>query len=649
MSSSDLFDSGVGKGWSLNNKDEPFPDPFMDYASTVMPENIRDALRFCEFIFNTNSMVREAARRIVAYFITDIDVTGVGTKELGSSEKDKYLSFLNDGLKIKSILHTVGLDFLCYGNTFSSLIPPFKRYLSCPRCFFEAPLSEIMSNKNYSFKWTMPEFHVVCPNPDCKYTGKWHRVDRRLTDEKLITVKNWSPFDMEIRYDLVTNRKDYIWRIPEDYRMQIRRGDPQVLANVPWEVVEAVKSNGFMLFDNDVVFHMSEPTMSGVRSRGWGISRTLVNFRQAWYCQVLHRYNEAIALDYVIPFRLLTPDVGGSGATEASDPILNLDLGGMRGEVNALLRKRRRDPASIHFLSHPIKYQMLGGEANQLAPHELLNQGIDTLLNGMGIPAELYKGTLSLQSMLPAIRLFQASFSYLVHYLNDFLSFVVSRTAVNMGWEPATAKLLPPTITDDMNNIMARLQLMQANQVSQTTGLRGMGLDFREETKQILQEEKYKQEQQAKMQEEMESAAMMDQLLVPPQQQMMMAAQQGAQGGTVDPSQAGAQQAPQAPTAPGAPQQGGAATMAAQGMNMAMPTGPNQKVTPQDMMAKAQEIASNMLSMPEAQRQSEMTKLKGQDPLVHSAVKQTIDNIRQQARTAGGQMVMQQQFGGGGQ
>jgi len=63
MASGDLFDSTIGKNWSLNRGDEPFPDPFMDYASTVMPENIRDALRFCEFTFHVNSMIREAARR----------------------------------------------------------------------------------------------------------------------------------------------------------------------------------------------------------------------------------------------------------------------------------------------------------------------------------------------------------------------------------------------------------------------------------------------------------------------------------------------------------------------------------------------------------------------------------------------------------
>jgi hypothetical protein len=72
---------------------------------------------------------------------------------------------------------------------------------------------------------------------------------------------------------------------------------------------------------------------------------------------------------------------------------------------------------------------------------------------------------------------------------------------------------------------------------------------------------------------------------------------------------------------------------------------PNQKITPQELQAQAEAKASELLSVPEAQRQSEMTKLKSQNPTLHAAVKQTIENIRQQARTAGGQAVMQQQFG----
>lgn len=961
---SSLFETGIGTNWGMNRPGgNHFPDPFCDYASTVMPSNIRDALRFCEFVFHTNSMVREAARRVLSYFITDVEVRPKDiTKKLGQDEKDKYDSFLGATLDIKRVLHEVGLDFLCfhgdtravtrdgvfklrdlagktadvlskdgvyrpaqfksfgrqelleveftdgrkvlatpehqwivknhsgkvvdlptadllpghriprtvaprpekndefhegvrhgfvfgdgslynggaqaaanfygpkdaamlryfegcgsapreypdqglvkihglparykqlppngssasywygfvcgflaadgtvdtygcavltqkaratldavveqlprvgmaagpvrvqrrtvdlskvngspsavydstihfvtllkrfmqaddflipahrenfeknykptrygeyvavrgvrstgvvdevfccvemashsfvienavltrncYGNSFTSLIVPFRRHLVCPKCYLDVPLREMLANKEaWNFKWQMPKFHATCQNPRCSYSGPFHRVDRRTAQEKDLVVHRWPVYEMEIRYDPIRSSREYVWRIPEDYRAQVRRGDPQILEGAPWEVIEAVEKNGFLLFEKGAVYHMYEPTLCGVRHRGWGISRTLVNFRHAWYTQVLHRYNEAIALDYIVPMRVVTPAPQQSANPEAGDPLLSMDLGGLRGEFNQMIARHRQDPATWHFLGSPINYQILGGEANQLAPSELLDQGISMLLNGFGMPAELYKGTLSLQAMLPAIRLFQSSWTYLVHSLNGFIAWLMGSTADAMGWEPATGRLMPPTQVDDVQNIMAKLQLMQAQQISQTTALRGLDLDFKEETRNILEEEKFKQEEQGKIQEEMETAALMDQM-----------AQGQVAGGPMQPVPGQAPGEGGMPAgrggAPADPNAQGAATTAAQGMQMAMPPLPNQQTTMEEMQAIAEQWANYLLTMPEAQRQSEMTKLKGKHPALHSLVKTTIENIRQQAQTAGGQAVMQQQFGG---
>ena len=637
---SDYSEGALGRGWSLNSRgEEPFPDPFMDYASTVMPENIRDALRYCEFIFNSNSMIREAARRVISYFITDIEVKGIGDKDIGDDERGKYESFLNETLDIRTILHSVCLDFLCYGNSFTTLVVPFRRYLSCPKCFLDVPLKQVINDSSYSFKWKMPDFSANCPK--CKYTGVWKRTDRRTNEPEEVRIRRWPAVEMEIRYDPVRDNRDYLWRIPEDYRLQVRRGDPQILETVPWEIVEAIAANGFLLFDKGAIYHMYEPTLSGVRARGWGISRTLVNFRHAWYCQVLHRYNEAIALDYVIPFRVISPQPQSSSLPEAGDPLMNMDLGGLRGQVQGMLRKHRRDPAAWHFLSTPIQYQALGGEAKNLAPTDLLEAGINNLLNGFGMPAELYRGTLSLQAALPAIRLFESSWYYLVHCMNGFLRKTTQDIGDAFGWEPAVCKLIKPSILDDVQLIMSKMQLMQSQQVSQTGVLRSLGLNFKDEQRQIMQEQRFTQEEQAKMQEDMDQSSLMEQMAPPVTDQLAQQGQQGAEG-----------QAPPGPGQPPAPGQGGGqappqgpAGMAAQGMSLATPTSPNQKVTPQDLQAKAQTLADQFLAMPESQRQSEMTKLKSQDPVIHSLVKQTIGNIRQQAQTAGARSIMQQQYG----
>ena len=143
---------------------------------------------------------------------------------------------------------------------------------------------------------------------------------------------------MEILYDQLTCDTSYIWKIPEDYRQDVRRGKLFHLERANWEVIQAVKNNKVLQFDPDVIYHMKDEALAGIRNKGWGISKVLSNFGQAWYVQVLHRYNEAIALDYVIPFRVIMP-AAKSGAADpaAQDPVLGANMGNFVSRVNRML------------------------------------------------------------------------------------------------------------------------------------------------------------------------------------------------------------------------------------------------------------------------------------------------------------------------
>jgi hypothetical protein len=88
-----------------------------------------------------------------------------------------------------------------------------------------------------------------------------------------------------------------------------------------------------------------------------------------------------------------------------------------------------------------VQYQALGGDATQLAPRDLLDQGLEVLLNNVGVPVELYKGSLQIQSAPAALRLFESSWSHLVHNLNGYISFVMRRLGQLLNWEKAEARL----------------------------------------------------------------------------------------------------------------------------------------------------------------------------------------------------------------
>lgn len=597
-----------------------FPDPYMDLASLAMPETMHYALRWCEFILMRNGTYRKAIHRVLSYFITDIEMM-----DASDEEKDKYEDFLRDTLGIYNILNKVGLDFLCYGNAFISVIMPFRRWLYCPKCFYEAPLREIYNNSRFAFKWTNYEFHAKCVN--CSYCGVWGRQDRRETNEKELVIKCWNPHDIDIVYHSITGRKQYKWKIPEEDRRSIREGKLIDLENTAWHIIETVKNNKDLLFDKDAIFHLCEEPLAGIRSRGWGLSHVLVNFGQAWYVQILRRFNEALALDYVMPFRVISPAAPGGSDPSLKDPLLNSHLGGFVGKVNQIIRQHRRDPATWHVSPFPLQYQALGGDATQLAPKELLDQAMEVLLNDIGVPAELYRGSLQVQTAPAALRLFESTWTPLIHNLNSLLRYIVSRVAHLLGWKPVKIKLMRVTHADDLNRQMAKLQLMMGKQISPSTGLKSIGVEYKEEIRKIMEDQKAEAEATADMQEDLDRMGMMDMM------------QQGQAAPGAQPSMPGD------PNAAQGQQPAGAMPGVAQSVAANLPTGPNVKITPQELLGRAQTIAQQIMGLPESQKDSELINLKKADPLLHSVVSSRIDDMRRQARNVGGSMVLAQQFG----
>lgn len=620
--------SGAGWGQTLNSTQ--FPDPFCDYASLVMPEANSSALRWCEYVFMAMPTYREATRRLLSYFITDVEL-----REGSDDVKENWKKYLEETLDIRNLLHVVGMDLLAYGNSFTSVIPTFTRYLMCPKCRqLEAPLREIMQAGVFQFSWSNFEFHARCPK--CRYQGTWLYNDRPAGGHQGFRIRRWSPHDIEILNDEWTHDVDYIWKIPEDYRRQVREGKPLTLENAPRQVIQAVKNNNHLLLEKDFIYHMREQPPAGIVNRGWGISRVLTNFRQAWYVQVLHRYNEAIALDYVIPFRLITPVPGDKSS--GADMLLNANAGGMMAQVRAMIQRRSRDPVAWHTLPFPVEYKAIGGDAKALCPADLLNQGTETLLNAIGVPAELYRGSLTVQALPAALRLFEASNASIQHNLNGFLRFVTRKSAGMLRWDPVVARLMRVTHADDANRQLNKLQMAASGQVSQSTALKTVGLDYKDEVRQMSDDQRFQAEEMAELQQEMDQAAQMKQMAMgqPGGAPGQPGAPGGAPGGGGAPAPGGGGGAPVDPNQPG---------MAGQSILAGLPQGPNQQITPEEQLTRAVYMADQLLGMPESQKDSELGKLKNIDPNLHAIVRAQMDDKRRQARLQGGNQVMAQTYG----
>ena len=75
--------------------------------------------------------------------------------------------------------------------------------------------------------------------------------------------------------------------------------------------------------NSDAIYHMHAETLAGLPIKGWAIPPIMPNFRLAYYIQLLRRYDEAIALDFIVPFRILFPDQGGP---QGQDPLQTMNM-----------------------------------------------------------------------------------------------------------------------------------------------------------------------------------------------------------------------------------------------------------------------------------------------------------------------------------
>ena len=610
----------------LNRFSSAFPDPYLDYASTQMPRSLYDVFRWAEYVWLTYDTYRMAAQRVVRYFLTSVELT-----DASDDEKQKYEEFLNGQLKIMDVLAQCGDDYMAYGNSIVSLRVPFRRYLRCPKCRIEQPIDRI------NYDWTDWKFHGRCPSPKCTYSGEFQRIDRRSVEQDKLRIKRWSPHEIKLLYHPVSDETIYYWDIPPWFRGEITKGTKFYLEDTPWEIIEAIRDKNLFRFHPGVLHHMAEHTLVGVRCFGWGIPRIMGSFKQAWYLQVLKRYNEAIALDYIVPFRVLTP---APGTSREADPILHMNLPRFQSQVLAMFRQHRRDPASIHALPFPVQMQMLGADGKSLAPIELIDKGTDELLNGQGFPAELYRGTLQVQAMPTALRLFERTWVHMVTSMNELLLWLCDKVSDLMNWENMKARLQPVTYADDLERKQIQLQLAAGQQISRQTAWAPFNINFREEIKRLFEEEQYAQDQMAKFQE----AQAQKQQLQGVMTQGAMGSVPGMMPGAMMPGGAPPGAMPPGGAPPGAMPPGGAPVGGIPAGAAPMSAG---QVTPEDLMMQAEQIAQQMLSMPYEMRRSELLKIKKSNETLHALVVSKMEQIRQQARTQGGYQMLQQTLGTG--
>lgn len=610
--------SGGGNSGSSN---VGFPLPWLDYASTAIPNSLTLVLRWAEYLWMSQGTYRQACQRTVRYFITDLQIT-----DIEDDKAEDVKDILEHFVKIRSFLCEAGDAFICYGNVFLVRHIPFKRYLSC-RCGCLVPFDE--AEEQGLYKWEGYQFlksEKGCPT--CKAKGNtehekdpWHIHDSQSKDPKDVRLLLLNPHELEIAYHPYTKAKKFFWNIPTYITGGIQNGVPIMLRETPEEIIEACKTTKRLELDSSAIFHAAEPAPCGFYTGGWGLPRVISNFRLAFHYQVLNRFDQAIAMDYINGMRVISPEVGTSNGNGAGDPLLALGGSAFRSAVTSMVTTHRKDPATWQVSGFPLKYQLFGGEGQALSPKDLMKLKLDEWLDATGVPAELYHGTLTVQAAPMALRIFENAWPEITALYNNILEWITSYLVEVMEAPKFRVELLKPRLVDDLERRGLLLQLMGGNQISPQTALQTLGItNPRDEVRRSFEWQQIAAEEEAKFQEHMDQLAESQQIKQQWQQKSQTALG-GPGGAPMDPGMAGG--AGGAPGGPGgAPAPGAGATD-----------------SPEAMAGEADRIAQQLLQGDPASRRRTLLDLKKTNSSLWAVVKGKLQDYEQQAKSTGVQML----------
>ena len=603
--------------WGDKSGLSSFANPFATYSNNIYPKSVLEVFQWAEWLLTRHGVYAQAIKKSVCYFLSDIELSG---KEVGRRQRRAYSKMLVEDFGLLSKMATISVDFLGLGNSFTSVVLPIERQLICPECATMRPLKNIDEN---AYKFQDWQFTGTCPV--CRKSVVFIRndaVDKAAGD--ILSIVRWPPQDMIVSWCPVSDLYEYRYKIPQELAAKITSGDPMILRGLPWEFVEAVQKGEEVKMNPETFKHIKCETISTMshRLKGWGLPLFMCNFPQVVQLQILERFNEAIAMDYIVPMRMLTPDKTAGGM----DPLQTFGMNNFMGAVHNMIKEHKLDPTTWHTLPSPVAYHVIGGEAKNLAPVELIDRSLDTLLSSMGIPQEFYRTTLSTGGPKVGLKMYEKQWSHYMSETNSWLNWYLNCCSRFLMWKKMSGRLAPPSLVEDEETKQLKLSLATAGKISMDTAMKAYGIDPDYEQEKIAEENAYAAELASEQQYKQEKQTMLSEIIRTPPPTAMPAGQApagmpGAAGQLPGPMEAyggGAQQGAPAP-----------------GQSLVPQAQSSGNPTMDQIMGDADGLAQQLLTADTATRRNTLADLKRDNFSLYSLVSKKLEGLEQGARAQG--------------
>ena len=492
-----------------------YPVQFFNLYYFNEPKSYDEMFKWSRWLYDNVGVVKQAIRKMAIYPVTYLVVDG-------DIEDEFWSKFLSDTIKIRSVAQEIGFDYFVYGNAILSVIFPFIKQFTCPKCKHSTTDYKRMSFKSFKFQGKCDK---------CGYTGAFDVKDQFIKDPSKIRVKRWYPGSLLIERHPITGELKIFYKISKKMTTKVKNGkDIWYIANLPQPYIDAIAkepSKPYVELVSDYTFIMSlpEPTYEDSKNAKMDehpLSYPLVSgaWRDIYLLINLKKAQEAIAADRIVSMRILFPGV------QTENPIQNINLAAFKYNVSSMLKQFYKDPNRIGIAPIPINQLHIGGDFRPYNPAPEIEAQNRTILADIGVPYEFVFGGLQYSGASVSIRMLE---NLLLNYresLEEFLRFFVKQCALFLQKQPPKdVRFTDFKMADDIQKKQMLFSMNQMEKVSDQTLLKEFDISAKEET------DKLKEELQIKAPYLIEKARVMAKVSVEGQQiQTMGGAIANAQG-----------------------------------------------------------------------------------------------------------------------
>ena len=448
----------AGKSLSSNTTFEEF---FSSVSKYKIPGNRIRLLEWIKTIALLDPTIYPILAILAEYPITDITINATRDSKLNKKTLARYREDIAYRLfteqDIVGHLMDIGLDYGWAGNAFVSPSASVIRTARCPKCGAKHNLSEF-GNIKVDIDKTVPKgkrdelkkitFSGKCP--DCKYTGELEVQEKPNPNVKMV---KWSPMDIDIKYTDYDASYRYYYQPSKNLVGQFKQKDMHVLETADSALIYSLISGKTL--EVKALYHFKNRG-SSLLWPGWSLPPLLPVLTTVWYMNLLTRAQEAVAMDFLVPLRVIyyqNSDTDGKIKAASTR---------YKAMLSREIKAWRQDPNRVITLPFPVQQlELLYGGRNLLLSPEL-QFGQQRIAMGLGFPPSILTGDMTYSGGSITLRMLANKFATLTsgyrRYLNEFYKKYMFEDKYRASFELGMNKF---QIADDV----AKMQLLVNSQL----------------------------------------------------------------------------------------------------------------------------------------------------------------------------------------